>query len=64
MWALIKIQEDQSVFVRGIGDMHVIALMQENAKTAIQIFFFRKGSNYGNRTYFPSYRLTRAKKLF
>ncbi len=53
--ALTKIQEDQSIFVRGIEDVDVIAIAQQNGKTAIQVFFFRKGTNYGNRVYFPSH---------
>ncbi|MEI8321414.1 MAG: excinuclease ABC subunit UvrC [Alphaproteobacteria bacterium] len=51
--ALTKIQEEQGLFVRGIDDADVVALVQEGGKTAVQVFFFRHESNYGNRVYFP-----------
>ena len=31
----------------------MIAAWQDGGHTAIEVFFFRGGRNYGNRTYFP-----------
>ncbi|WP_207477719.1 excinuclease ABC subunit UvrC [Arenibaculum pallidiluteum] len=53
--ALTAIQAHQDINVEGIDDADVIALHQEGGHTCIQVFFFRGGSNYGNRAYFPSH---------
>lgn len=53
--ALTKIQEEQGAFVRHIKDADIIALIHESGKTAVQVFFFRYGSNYGSRVYFPTH---------
>lgn len=53
--ALTKIQEEQGIYITEKGDMDVIALIQKEGKTAIQVFFFRYGCNYGNKSYFPAH---------
>ena len=53
--ALTKIQEEQGIYITEKGDMDVIALIQKEGKTAIQVFFFRYGCNYGNKSYFPTH---------
>lgn len=51
--ALSTIQARQDINFQGIHDADVIALVQEAGKSCIQVFFFRAGQNYGNRSYFP-----------
>ncbi|MBL8838137.1 MAG: excinuclease ABC subunit UvrC [Alphaproteobacteria bacterium] len=51
--ALTQVQARQDINVEGIGDADVIAAHQAGGTTAIQVFFFRGGRNYGNRAYFP-----------
>src|SRR5262249_41493104 len=53
--ALTQVQAHQDINVAGLGDADVIAAHQDGGHTAIQVFFFRAGANYGNRTYFPSH---------
>ncbi|HEX7005641.1 MAG TPA: excinuclease ABC subunit UvrC [Alphaproteobacteria bacterium] len=51
--ALAHIQAHQDVNTEGLEDADVIAAHQAGGQTAIQVFFFRAGRNYGNRAYFP-----------
>lgn len=53
--ALTIIQSDQDINVPGLGDADIMALASEGGKTCIQVFFFRQGRNYGNRSFFPSH---------
>jgi excinuclease ABC subunit C len=53
--ALTKIQEEQGIYIKEKEDVDVIALVQKEGKTAIQVFFFRYGCNYGNKSYFPTH---------
>ena len=53
--ALTQIQAHQDINVRNLGAADVIALHQQAGQSCIQVFFFRAGQNYGNRTYFPSH---------
>ncbi len=53
--ALAHIQSHQDVNVEGIDDADVIAAHQDGGHTCVQVFFFRAGRNYGNRSYFPSH---------
>ncbi|HYD19405.1 MAG TPA: excinuclease ABC subunit UvrC [Patescibacteria group bacterium] len=50
---LTSIQRHQTINIEGIesADFHVIH--QDKGETCIQVFFFRSGQNYGNRSYFP-----------
>ena len=53
--ALTAIQANQDINVEGVDEADVIALHAEGGQTCIQVFFFRAGSNFGNRAYFPSH---------
>ncbi|MGH6934130.1 MAG: excinuclease ABC subunit UvrC [Dongiaceae bacterium] len=53
--ALAQIQSHQDINVAGIDEADVIAAHQGGGHTCIQVFFFRGGSNYGNRAYFPAH---------
>lgn len=53
--ALTAIQAHQDINVAGVDEADVIALHSEGGVACIQVFFFRAGSNYGNRAYFPSH---------
>jgi len=53
--ALTAIQAHQDINVEGVEEADVIALHSEGGQTCIQVFFFRAGSNFGNRAYFPSH---------
>ncbi len=52
---LTSIQAKQGINARGIEDADVIALYQAGGHTAVQVFFFRAGRNYGARTFYPSH---------
>jgi excinuclease ABC subunit C len=53
--ALTEIQSQQDVNVRDLGAADVIALVQNAGAACVQVFFFRAGQNYGNRTFFPDH---------
>ena len=53
--ALAQIQSHQGVNVAGLDEADIIAAHQAGGQTCVQVFFFRGGSNYGNRAYFPSH---------
>ena len=51
--ALTAIQSHQGINPRGVDEADVFALHQDGGMTCIQVFFFRTGQNWGNRSYFP-----------
>ncbi len=51
--ALSEIQAHQDVNVSALGDADIVALAQQAGQICIQVFVFRSGQNYGNRTCFP-----------
>ena len=53
--ALTSIQAHQDINLAGVGEADVVAAHQAGGHTCVQVFFFRAGSNYGNRAYFPSH---------
>src|SRR5689334_8606035 len=53
--ALTQIQAHQAINVEGVLDADVIAAHQAGGQSCIEVFFFRGGSNNGNRAYFPSH---------
>jgi excinuclease ABC subunit C len=53
--ALAHVQAHQDINVSEIRDADVIAAHQAGGHTCVQVFFFRSGSNFGNRAYFPSH---------
>ncbi len=53
--ALSFVLLQQSVHVPGLKDADVLAVAQEGGQICVQVFFYRMGSNYGSRVYFPSH---------
>lgn len=53
--ALTAVQSRQDINVNALGDADTLALEQSGGHTAIQVFFFRDGRNYGARTFFPKH---------
>jgi excinuclease ABC subunit C len=53
--ALAAVQAHQDINVAGIDEADVIAIHQAGGHSCVQVFFFRAGSNYGNRAYFPTH---------
>ncbi len=51
--ALTRIQAHQHINSIGLGDVDVMAAHQAGGQTCVQVFFFRGGRNFGNRSYFP-----------
>jgi excinuclease ABC subunit C len=52
--ALTMIQSRQDINLIDIEEADIIAAVQEGGQSCIQVFFFRNGSNYGSRAYFPA----------
>ena len=53
--ALTAVQANQDINGEGLEEADVIAMYYEGGNTCIQVFFFRAGSNFGNRAYFPAH---------
>ncbi len=53
--ALTQIQARQDINVEGMAEADIVAAHQEGGHTCVQVFFYRAGQNYGNRTYFPTH---------
>ncbi len=53
--ALNQIQAHQGFTTARLADADVIAAHCEAGQTGVQVFFFRAGQNFGNRSYFPSH---------
>ena len=51
--AISQIQQNQEINHNDIHEADVFAAYQEGGQTCIQVFFFRIGQNWGNRSYFP-----------
>jgi len=51
--ALTQVQARQSVNAAGLGDADVMAIAKSAGQSCVQVFFFRSGQNWGNRSYFP-----------
>ncbi len=51
--ALSHVQSHQGINPRTVQEADVFACHQEGGQTAIQVFFFRTGQNWGNRAYYP-----------
>ena len=52
--ALARIQARQDINPLDVEEADVIALHQAGGQACIQVFFFRAGCNFGNRSFFPS----------
>lgn len=51
--ALTQIQAHQDVNIAKLGDADVVAVTEGGGGACVQVFFYRAGQNFGNRTYFP-----------
>ena len=51
--AMSNVQSHQGINPETIDDADVFAIHQEAGQTCIQVFFFRAGQNWGNRSFFP-----------
>ena len=51
--ALNQIQKYQSVFIRDLRDIDIFGIKLINGKSCIFGMFYRNGSNYGNKAFFP-----------
>ncbi len=56
--ALTAIQSKQEINIAELDDADVFALFEKAGQSCIQVFFFRAGRNYGNRSYFPKHDKT------
>jgi excinuclease ABC subunit C len=52
--ALARISANQDINPLDIDEADVIALHQAGGQACIQVFFFRAGCNFGNRSFFPT----------
>ena len=53
--ALAHITQKQDINLSDIENADVIAVHAEGGLVCVQIFFFRAGQNFGNRSYFPAH---------
>jgi excinuclease ABC subunit C len=53
--ALSFVLLQQAVHIPGLKDADVLAVAQESGRICIQVFFYRQGSNYGSRVFFPQH---------
>ena len=53
--AITQIQSKQVISLHNLGNIDAIAIDQQAGHSCIQIFFYRSGQSYGNRSYFPSH---------
>jgi excinuclease ABC subunit C len=51
--ALTQIQQHQGINPQTVSEADVFAAWAEGGQTCVQVFFFRAGQNWGNRSYFP-----------
>ncbi len=51
--ALSHVQSHQGINPQSIDEADVFAVHQESGQTCVEVFFFRTGQNWGNRSYFP-----------
>ncbi len=60
--ALTSIQSKQDINLKTLKNADVFALYHLEAQTCIQVFFFRNGQNYGNKSYFPNHHREETQK--
>ena len=51
--ALSHIQSHQGINPRNVEEADVFSIEQQGGMNCVQVFFFRTGQNWGNRSYFP-----------
>lgn len=52
---LTSIQSRQGIDGYAVGDADMVALIRDKGQVCIQVFFFRNGQSYGNRSFFPTH---------
>lgn len=52
---LTSIQSRQGIDGYAVGDADMVAMTKDKGQVCIQIFFFRNGQSYGNRSFFPTH---------
>ncbi len=53
--ALSSVQANQHINI-DVGDTDVFGFYQQAGRSCVQVFFFRGGQNFGNRSYFPKHQ--------
>ena len=53
--ALTQIQSQQNINLTNISNTDVISISREDSKSCIQVFIYRAGQNWGNKSYFPKH---------
>ncbi|HEU5046431.1 MAG TPA: excinuclease ABC subunit UvrC [Rickettsiales bacterium] len=53
--ALSRVQHEQGIIAASLPEADVIALYRTGDISCIQVFFFRGGQNFGNKSYFPAH---------
>ena len=53
--ALTQIQSQQNINLKDIKNTDVISIARQGNKSCIQVFIYRSGQNWGNRSYFPKH---------
>lgn len=51
--ALNAIQSKQDINIPDLPDLDAISILRDGGKTCVQVFFFRGGQSFGNKSYFP-----------
>ena len=53
--ALTQIQSQQNINLHDIKNTDVISISRKGKKSCVQVFIYRSGQNWGNRSYFPKH---------
>ena len=53
--ALTQIQSQQNINLYDIKNTDVISISRKGSKSCVQVFIYRSGQNWGNRSYFPKH---------
>ena len=53
--ALTQIQSQQNIHLHDIKNTDVISISRKGNKSCVQVFIYRSGQNWGNRSYFPKH---------
>ena len=51
--ALTAVQQEQGLRTAGLEDADVIAMARRGARSIMQVFFYRQGSNFGHQSFTP-----------
>ena len=53
--ALTQIQSQQNINLQDIKNTDVISISRQRNKSCVQVFIYRSGQNWGNKSYFPKH---------